>query len=342
MQLGLFDAENRLKKLSMMGDALERVNKIVDWEIFRPIIEPALKEFRGAAKGPGGRPPYDGILMFKILFLQRLYNLGDDQTEYQINDRLTFMRFLGLSIEDKVPDAKTIWLFRDILTKAGVIRQLFDRFNKQLEDAHLITRKGTIVDAAFVDAPRQRNTPEENKIIKEGGIPEEWKTEENIHKIAQKDTDARWTKKREEVHYGYKDHVKADADSKLITDYEVTSANVHDSQALTGLIDEKDRVLYADSAYSGKDLLASLPETLELNVLEKGTRNCPLTDEQKANNKAKSKIRVRVEHIFGFMTVSMHEISLRCIGKHRADFNIGFMNLIYNICRAETLSRMGA
>lgn len=219
MQFGIFDVDNRLRRLSKMGDALERINRIVDWEMFRPIIEAAMKESRGKAKGPGGRPPFDCILMFKILFLQRLYNLSDDQTEYQINDRLTFMRFLGLGVGDKVPDAKTIWLFRDTLTKAGVIKQLFDRFNRQLEEAHLITKKGTIVDATFVDAPRQRNTREENKTIKEGGIPDEWKKYENIHKLAQKDTDGRWTKKNEEVHYGYKDHVKADADSKLITGY---------------------------------------------------------------------------------------------------------------------------
>lgn len=123
MQFGIFDVDNRLRRLSKMGDALERINRIVDWEMFRPIIEAALKESRGKAKGPGGRPPFDCILMFKILFLQRLYNLSDDQTEYQINDRLTFMRFLGLGVGDKVPDAKTIWLFRDTLTKAGVIKQ---------------------------------------------------------------------------------------------------------------------------------------------------------------------------------------------------------------------------
>lgn len=218
MQFGIFDVDNRLRRLSKMGDALERINRIVDWEMFHPIIESALKESRGKAKGPGGRPPFDCILMFKILFLQRLYNLSDDQTEYQINDRLTFMRFLGLGVGDKVPDAKTIWLFRDTLTKAGVIKQLFDRFNRQLEEAHLITKKGTIVDATFVDAPRQRNTREENKTIKEGGIPDEWKKDENIHKLAQKDTDGRWTKKNEEVHYGYKVHVKADADSNRVVD----------------------------------------------------------------------------------------------------------------------------
>lgn len=212
--------------------------------------------------------------MFKILFLQRLYHLSDDQTEYQINDRLSFMRFLGLGLGDKVPDAKTIWLFKDTLSKAGVMRQLFDRFDELLEDAHLITKTGTIVDATFVDAPRQHNTRKENKTIKEGGVPEEWQTEEMCHKLAQKDTDARWAKKNNEVHYSYKDHVKADA----------------------------------DSAYSGKE--------------------------------EKSKIRVRIEHIFGFMTVSMHGITLKSIGRVRAEFQIGLTNLIYNICRFETLSRL--
>ena len=308
MQLGFFDMENRLGRLSEMGDALERINPIIDWEIFRPIIEHALQEARGKAKGPGGRPAFDCILMFKILFLQRLYHLSDDQTEYQINDRLSFMRFLGLGLGDKVPDAKTIWLFKDTLSKAGVMRQLFDRFSELLEDAHLITKTGTIVDATFVDAPRQRNTREENKTIKEGGVPEEWQTEEMCHKLAQKDTDARWAKKNNEVHYGYKDHVKADAESKLITDYAVTSANVHDSQALASLISDDDQVLYADSAYSGKE--------------------------------EKSKIRVRIEHIFGFMTVSMHGITLKSIGRVRAEFQIGLTNLIYNICHFETLSRL--
>ena len=173
MQLGFFDMENGLGRLSEMGDALERINPIIDWEIFRPIIEHALQEARGKAKGPGGRPAFDCILMFKILFLQRLYHLSDDQTEYQINDRLSFMRFRGLGLGDKVPDAKTIWLFKDTLSKARVMRQLFDRFGELLEDAHLITKTGTIVDATFVDAPRQRNTREENKTIKEGGVPEE-------------------------------------------------------------------------------------------------------------------------------------------------------------------------
>ena len=132
-------------------------------------------------------------MMFKILVLQRLFNLSDDQTEYQINDRMSFMRFLGLSLGDRVPDAKTIWLYRENLTKAGVIDQLFIDYCKELERNGIITHTGTIIDATFVDAPRQRNTREENKTIKSGKVPEEWteETPKAKHKLAQKDTDAR-------------------------------------------------------------------------------------------------------------------------------------------------------
>ena len=205
-QLTLYAEENRLQKLSELGDGLERLN-VINWEMFRPELNKALRKER---KSNAGRPPYDCVLLFKILVLQRIYNLSDDQTEYQINDRISFMRFLGLSIHSKVPDAKTIWLFKDTLTRSGVIDRLFRLFERQLESKGIITRKGTIIDATFVDAPRQRNTREENQAIKDDETPEDWK--ENTHKLAQKGLDARWTKKSGEVHYGYKDHAKVDAD----------------------------------------------------------------------------------------------------------------------------------
>ena len=336
MQLGFFDKENRLDKLSKLGDSLVRLNKVIDWERFRPTLNAVFKK---ETKGAGGRPPYDCVLMFKILILQRIYNLSDDQTEYQINDRMSFMRFLGLGLEDRVPDAKTIWLFRDTLTKADAAQKLFDGFAAQLEEQHLITRTGTIVDATFMDAPRQRNTRDENATIKAGNIPEDWKQENQENKLRQKDTDARWTKKGNELHYGYKNHVKADAESKLITGYTVTSANVHDSQVLAELVDDADYVLYADSAYFGESIFSTLPEGLERKVHEKGSRNHPLTEEQKACNQEKSRIRVRIEHIFGFMTNSMGGITVRSIGKLRARFNAGITNLVYNICRYEFLCR---
>lgn len=295
--------------------------------------------FQKQAKGAGGRPPYDYLMLFKVLVLQRIYNLSDDQTEYQINDRMSFMRFLGLGLGDRVPDAKTIWLFRDTLTKANVIRELFEVFTRQLEDAGLITRTGTIVDATFVEAPHQHNRRDETEEIKKGNIPEEWKKPENVHKLRQKDTDARRTRKGDHSHYGYKDHVKADADSKLITDYTVTPANVHDSQPMPDMINETDKVVYADSAYWGKVVAEALPETVENHIHERGTKKQPLTEAQQASNRRKSKIRCRIEHIFGFMNGAMHGITVRSIGLARAEFNIGLTNLIYNLCRFEFLNR---
>ena len=315
---------------------VEKLNHAINWEVFRPKLT---KVFQKQAKGAGGRPPYDYLMLFKVLVLQRIYNLSDDQTEYQINDRMSFMRFLGLGLGDRVPDAKTIWLFRDTLTKANVIRELFEVFTRQLEDAGLITRTGTIVDATFVEAPHQHNRRDETEEIKKGNIPEEWKKPENVHKLRQKDTDARRTRKGDHSHYGYKDHVKADADSKLITDYTVTPANVHDSQPMPDMINETDKVVYADSAYWGKVVAEALPETVENHIHERGTKKQPLTEAQQASNRRKSKIRCRIEHIFGFMNGAMHGITVRSIGLARAEFNIGLTNLIYNLCRFEFLNR---
>lgn len=332
IQLTIFGEENRLKKLSELGDCLERLDDI-DWEMFRPVLKEAMQKER---KSQAGRPPYDCILLFKTIVLQRLYNLSDDQTEYQINDRISFMRFLELGLGDKVPDAKTIWLFKNTLSEVKAIETLFAMFNRQLESKGIITHTGTIVDATFVDAPRQRNTRDENKTIKNGETPEEWR--KNPNKLAQKDTDARWAKKGNETHYGYKDHAKVDADSKVITKYAVTSANVHDSNEFVDFMDETDKVAYADSAYAGKEL----PENVENRTHEKAYRGKPLNEQQKENNRTKSKIRARIEHVFGFMTGSMHGIYLRTIGIKRAEFNIGLTNLVYNICRYTILCHNAA
>jgi len=278
--------------------------------------------------------------MFKILLLQQWYSIADDMTEYLINDRLSFQRFLGLSLGDKVPDAKTIWLFRENLKKSEAHRELFELFTGLMEKQGVITRAGTIIDASFVDVPRQRNSREENKKLKEGEGDDLWA--DDVHKSRQKDKDARWTKKDDETHYGFKDHIKADRDSKMIVDYAVTHAAVHDSQEVVGLIDEKDKQLHADSAYVGKELHKALLEknpNLELKINEKGYRNKPLTEEQKASNREKSKVRARVEHIFGHMTNSFGEIFVRTIGIARARCQIALKNLAYNLQRYEFLMR---
>ena len=336
----LFEYEFRMDKLTKIGDPLLKLEKNIPWEnLFKKMLKKALKK---APKGLGGRPAYDYIMMFKVLILQRFYNISDDQMEYQLNDRLTFQRFLGVKISDDVPDATTIWRFREVLTEKGAIKKLFDQFNKYLDETGIVVNEGSIVDASFVDVPRQRNSKEENKSIKEGSIPKEWEKEKNKNKLAKKDTDARWTKKRNETHYGYKNHTKAGGKSKLIKEYTVTDASVHDSQELENLLDDTDKGkrLYGDSAYKSKevdDLLAR--RGIKNKIHEKGYRDHPLSEKQKKQNKKKSSIRVRVEHIFGFIENSMGGSFIRSIGKKRAEGIIGLMNLTYNMFRFEQFTR---
>lgn len=337
-QLSMFSSAKREAKLSVLGDNLEKLNETINWEMFRPMLVNAVT--KEESKGPGGRPRFDVVMMFKVVVLARLYNLSDDQTEYQINDRISFMRFLDLGLNDTVPDAKTIWLYRETLKNAGVIEGLFAQFNALLEEKGLITREGTIVDATFVEAPKQHNRREENQAIKDGQVPEEWQKPENKHKLAQKDTDARWAKKNNQSYYGYKDHVKADAKSKLIVNYSVTNAAVNDNQEFVGLLKENDGLLYGDCAYVGEKFVEQFPEGVTSMIHEKAERNRPLTEAQKASNREKSRIRCRIEHIFGYMTGAMHGITIRSIGMSRAKFNIGMMNLVYNLCRYSFL--MGA
>jgi IS5 family transposase len=328
---GFWDQDIRMSKLSQLGDPLERLKEGVDFEIFRQFLEekPARE-----AKGAGGRPPYDYILMFKIMILQRYYNLSDEQAEYQINDRMSFMRFLDLSIADDIPDSRTIWVFRERLTDSGLVKELFDLFLKELEALNLIVNEGKIIDASFVEVPKQRNRREENAQIKSGVIPESFM--ENPHKLAQKDTDARWTKKNDVSYFGYKNHAKGDAKSKIITDYTVTDASVRDSNETDKLLNENDKgePVYADSAYSGAPQEAIIREKAMVNqVCEKGVKNRPLTEEQIANNREKSRVRCRVEHIFGFMEMSMNGMYIYNIGIKRAAAVIGLMNLTYNMFR---------
>jgi transposase, IS5 family len=288
------------------------------------------------AKGPGGRPPFDYLLRFKVLLLQTLYNLSDDAMEYQLNDRRTFQRFIGLEEQDTIPDAKTIWVWREALSKKKIHVKLFDKFWNYMEESGVKANSGSIVDASFVDKPRQRNTRKENEDIKNGKTPEEWQKPEKTAMLRQKDTDARWTKKNNEVHYGYKSHVKVDKKTKLVKKVVVTDASVHDSQPLAELLDKTDKKkrIYGDSAYSGKNHIEIIKKIgADPCINEKGYRNNPLTKSQIRRNKKLSKTRSRVEHVFGFMTMSMGGMLIRCVGLQRAEAAIIMKNLAYNMRR---------
>lgn len=335
---GLFDYENRMEKLAQTQSGLDRLSNLIDWEMFRGGLEAILKK---ESQGRGGRPRHDVVRMFKILVLQRFYNLSDEQAEYQINDRLSFQKFLGMTLSDTVPDQKTIWLFREEIGRDAGVEKLFARFDQHLSEQGIIGKEGKIVDASFVEVPRQRNSRKDNETIKSGGVPDAFT--ENKHCLRQKDVDARWTKKNEETYYGYKNHVKADQKSKLIEKYEVTDASVHDSQALESLVETGDKTLYADSAYRSEKISSLLESKgIDNRVHEKGHRNHPLTEEQKASNKEKSRVRARIEHVFGQMTNTLKEgLYLRYIGIKRIVAGVGLVNLVYNMIRYEQIRRLG-
>src|SRR6185312_15563003 len=230
-QLGFFDADKRLAALSAKGDPLEAIDRLVPWENFRADIEAVVLTPDEMRKSGAGRRPVDAIVMLRMLVLQALHNLSDEQAEYQVRDRLSFTRFLRLGIEDSIPDATTLWLFREKLAKAGVIEKLFDRFDQHLAAHGYMARGGQMVDATIVSVPKQRNSRDENEAVKAGQTPAEWK--KKPAKLSQKDRDARWTKKHGKSFFGYKNHVNADAKHKLIRRYE---AAVHDSQPLDALL----------------------------------------------------------------------------------------------------------
>ena len=330
-QQGFWDWEERHQKLSNKKPLLDRLNEIVPWEEFRPLLEQIHQKER---KSNAGRKPLDVILMFKLLLLQKFYNISDEELEYQVNDRLSFMKFLGLGIEDTIPDGTTVWSFREQLMKHDLIRKLFDKFDRYLRREGYEAKEGQIVDATLVPVPIQRNSRKENEKINDGEIPEAWK--EQPHRLSQKDLEARWTKKNGQSHFGYKNHISIDVRFGFVRQYLVTDASVHDSRVLGKILDieNPDDRIWADSAYRSEDIEWVLEKIgFESEIHERAYRNRPLSEEQKSSNREKSKIRAKVEHVFGGWVMSMGGKLVRSIGKARAEANIGLKNLAYNIKR---------
>ena len=350
VQVGLFDFGDRLKDISKFDDPLERLSKVVDFEVFRKDLDKALSF---SNQGKGGRPAYDAVLIFKMLVLQALYNLSDDQVEYQIKDRLSFMRFLGLSISHRIPDAKTVWLYRERLKDAGAIEQLFTRFDEVLKSRGYLAMGGQIVDASIIQAPRQRMTKEEKETIKAGAIPEDWK--EKPAKLRQKDRDARWMVKTSKAkqegmadfgipYFGYKNHLTSDRRYGFVRRYEVTAANCHDGHVLPKILDKGNmcRDIWGDTAYHTYDNERYLKENnFRSRLHRKKPKGKPVNQRIEQGNKAKSKVRAKVEHIFASQKDKMG-LFIRTIGLSRAKVKIGLANLAYNFNRLSFWERKRA
>lgn len=345
-QPGLFDVDERLRRLSDIGDQLEAFTAVVDFEMFRSALMAALNYSDGTK---GGRPPFDPVMMFKVLVIQAQNNLSDERAEFLINDRLSFMRFLGLGLTDKVPDAKTIWAFRERLTKAEAIEALFARFDRAIREAGYIPMSGQIVDASLVSAPKQRNSDGEKKAIKEGRIPEDWRA--SPAKLRQKDRDARWTlvfgkaRDREDgtKHadiaipvFGYKSHASIDRRHGFIRKWDVTDASRHDGRMLRrGLLDSTNTgtTVWADSAYRSSANEAFMERHgFRSQVHHRKPKGRPMAAHIRRGNAGRSSVRAAIEHVFAHQKGPM-ALCVRTIGIARAKAKIGLANLTYNIRR---------
>ena len=358
-QAGFFDVDERLKELSAKGDDLERLNGVVDFELFRPDLARAVPRSDGSK---GGRPPFDHVFMWKVLILQASHSLSDERTEFLIKDRLSFMRFLGLGLADPVPDANTIWTFREALTRARIegkpaIEVLFKAYEVALTKAGFLAMGGQIIDASIVAAPKQRNTDEEKREIKAGRIPEAW--QDKPAKLAQKDRDARWTVKWSKAKpaddgsprvdlaipaFGYKNHIGIDRRHGLIRTWVATDAARHDGAQLANLISRANTgsEVWADTAYrsqANEKCLAS--NHLVSRIHRKKPKGKPMPVNVARANAAKSKVRAAVEHIFARQKGPMG-LFVRTIGIARATVKIGLANITYNMKRAVWLTEMAA
>lgn len=349
VQAGFFDFSDHLARISKCGDPLEELARHVDFEIFRTPLEAALNY---GDRPKGGRPPYDAVMMFKVLILASLHNLSDGRMEFLIRDRITWLRFLGFDLGDETPDEKTIWLFREKLTEAGAIKILFATFEAALQDRGYKPAGGQIVDSTLIAAPRQRNARDEKERIKAGeSAADIWP--DNPARAAQKDTDARWTVKFSKArktkegekdaglvdisvpHFGYKNHISIDRKFRFIRGEATTDGARYDGHELCSVLSKDNRSgkVWADTAYRSRKNEAWLKDNGFIShIHRKKPKGKPMPKHIQRGNATRSIVRARVEHVFGFQKGPMG-LFIRTIGLARATTKISIANLGYNFRR---------
>lgn len=334
--ISLFAHEERDAKRQSLNDPLALLTRHIDFPAIAAAVDARLTL---GSSGRGGRPPYPTVVMVKLLLLQQLYNLSDDALEYQVLDRISFLRFLGLEHSRRVPDAKTIWVWRERLKSQDLIGDISAAVSGQLQRAGFLARGGQIIDASIVNAPIQRNTREENAAIKQGQVPEDW----SAAKRAQKDVEARWTKKHGKSFYGYKLHANTDRRWGFIRQHDVSAANVHDSQHFETILDPANtrRTIRADSAYADRAREAELKrQGYRADIQHKGHATKPLSEAQQRRNHRIAKDRAFGEHPFARLAQQGGKC-LRTIGLMRATVVIGLKVASHNLMRLARLQSRG-
>lgn len=332
VKTSLFAAQEREEKLDRKGDLLCELEKHVNFKALANEIDRIVPRKAGKQ---GGRPPFPSELMVRILVLQQLYNLSDDALEYQLLDRLSFQRFCGLRHSSSIPDAKTIWAFREHICLAGGSDSLFDAVQPQLQSHGYIARGGQIIDASLMEAPRQHFTKAEKALIDEQAVPIEWAPA----KRRQKDLDASWTKKHNRSYHGYKLSISADRKYKLIRKHHVSTAKEHDTRHVEHVLDPANtsKDVWTDKGYEDREREKKLTqEGWRMHIQRKAKPGKRQTDAQKRRNTRIARPRARVEHVFGSM-LAMGGKGIRTIGLERAELGLSLKAAVYNLRRLVSL-----
>ncbi|ACX95334.1 IS5 family transposase [Halothiobacillus neapolitanus] len=331
----LFADTHHRDKLDTLGDPLAEIEACIDFAALAAEVDRIAPR---PVSVQGGRPPYPTETMVRILVLKRLYNLSDEQMEYQLLDRMSYKRFCGLSQATNIPDRTTVWTFENRIGEVGA-QVIFDGVTTQLLKKGFIARGGQIIDATLVPAPKQSFSKEDKEQLKADAMPADWQP----GKRRQKDLDATWTKKHGKSQHGYKLSVNVDKKHKFIRKIVTDTASTHDSQHFDAVIDPANtsRDVYADRGYPSEEREQWLKANGYRNRIQrKGKRNKPLSEAQQGRNHRIAKTRARVEHVFGAIE-QMGGKLLRTIGQARANFAMTMMAACYNLKRLAYFQRVG-
>jgi IS5 family transposase len=288
-------------------DFFNQVNLLIDWRKISNIINKHYQKGESVT----GAPSYDGLVLFKMALLQTWYGLSDYEVEDRVNDSISFSRFVGISLDDSVPDHSVLSRFRTELTKKGAYDKIFKALNKQLDKHNILVKTGAIIDASIIDTPLKPKGPVRYEIetdrATEERKDEQKKAEENEQKLLKKekpgvDTEARWIKKSGKLRYGYKKHFVTDEEG-LVLGVLTTPANVNEIANLEEVLDTADLpegiALNGDKGYSSvKNEEILKKKKLKSRILSKATKGKPLTEREKLRNKLIGKTRFKVERTF--------------------------------------------
>lgn len=332
-----------LSKRKLKSQFFDQINILLEWNA----IEKEILRYYSKGFSVDGRPSYSGLLLFKMSLLQTWYGLSDYEVEEKVNDSLSFMQFVGLTIEDDVPDHSVLSRFRTELTKKNAYEKLMNLINKQLEEKGILLKKGAIVDASITDSPRKPRGKKEYEIVEdrkeeEATSQSEASKEATLKPVIVKtqshvDTQAAWIKKAGKLRYGYKKHVATD-EQGLVRAIITTSANESDMNHLEDVVAkaglEKGSRVRADKGYSSKDNRKYLKEKgLKDGIMHKALKNKPLTNHQARFNKLVSKVRYKVERTFGSITRWFKASIARYVGQAKTHTQHIMEAIAYNLYR---------